>query len=106
MPEPAKGSEPSWFGFLITIKPECKVNRTEATKILEDKGIQTRLLFSGNFIKHPCFDAIRDTDKYRVVGELANTDYIMNNSFWVGVYPGMSRAKLDYIVDQITNIFE
>lgn len=99
LPEPAECSEPSWFGFMITCKEG--IDRNEVTKYLEDHNIQTRLLFSGNLIKHPCFDEIRNTDKYRVIGELANTEIIMNNSFWVGVYPGMSDEMLDYMAKVI-----
>lgn len=95
LPAPSENSEPSWFGFMITCKD--KINRNSVTKYLEEHNIQTRLLFSGNLIKHPCFDEIRNTDKYRVVGELKNTDIIMNNSFWVGVYPGMNNKMIDYI---------
>ena len=67
------------------------------TRFIEDKNVQTRLLFSGNLIRHPCFDQIRDTDAYRVAGSLDQTDFIMNNTFWVGVYPGMTDEKLEYM---------
>ena len=97
LPEPAENSVPSWFGFLISVRPESGINRNDITKYLEDHNIQTRLLFSGNLIKHPCFDEFRDTDTYRVSGTLENTDFIMNNSFWVGVYPGMTDEMIDYI---------
>lgn len=96
LPEPAYNSLPSWFGFLISVKPESGLDRNKITKYLEKKNIQTRLLFSGNIIRHPCFNQIRGTDAYRVVGILENTDYIMNNTFWVGVYPGMSDEIIDY----------
>lgn len=102
LPEPAAGSEPSWFGFLLTLCPESGLERNAVTRYIENKNIQTRLLFSGNLIKHPCFDQIRGTDAYRVVGELKQTDYIMNNTFWVGVYPGMTDEKLDYMAKVIT----
>lgn len=102
LPEPAAGSEPSWFGFLLTLRPESGLARNVVTRYIENKNIQTRLLFSGNLIKHPCFDQIRGTDAYRVVGELKQTDYIMNNTFWVGVYPGMTDEKLDYMAKVIT----
>lgn len=101
LPEPAENSEPSWFGFLISVKPESGFDRNKVTKYIEDRNIQTRLLFSGNLIRHPCFDQIRNTDKYRVVGELTNTNFIMNNSFWVGVYPGMTDEMIDYMVGVI-----
>ena len=102
LPEPAEGSEPSWFGFLLSVKPETGLDRNKITKYIEDHNIQTRLLFSGNLIKHPCFDEIRDTDAYRVVGDLTNTDFVMNNTFWVGVYPGMTDEKLNYMARIIT----
>ena len=95
LPEACSNSEPSWFGFLMTCKEG--VNRNKITKYLEDHNIQTRLLFSGNLIKHPCFDEIRNSNKYRVVGDLKNTDEIMNNSFWVGVYPGMNGRMINYM---------
>ena len=101
LPEPAENSNPSWFGFLISIKPESGLNRNQITGYIENHNIQTRLLFSGNLIKHPCFDQIRGTDAYRVVGELTNTDFIMNNSFWVGVYPGMTDEMIDYMIKVI-----
>ncbi|WP_022766606.1 lipopolysaccharide biosynthesis protein RfbH [Butyrivibrio sp. XPD2006] len=102
LPEPAENSVPSWFGFLITVKENAGVTRNEITKYIEEHNIQTRLLFSGNLVKHPCFDPIRDTDQYRVVGDLKNTDYIMENTFWVGVYPGMTDKKMDYMAQIIT----
>ena len=101
LPEASKDSNPSWFGFMITVKEETKISRNELTRFLEDRNIQTRLLFSGNLIKHPCFDQIRNTNKYRVVGELKNTDYIMNNSFWIGVYPGMTDEMIDYMSNSV-----
>lgn len=101
LPEPAAHSVPSWFGFLISVKPESGFDRNAVTKYLEEHNIQTRLLFSGNLIKHPCFDQIRGTEAYRVVGELTKTDFIMNNTFWVGVYPGMTDEMIDYMVKNI-----
>lgn len=97
LPEPAKNSRPSWFGFLITLKTDSGLQRNAVTSYIEEHNIQTRLLFSGNLIKHPCFDQIRNANAYRVVGSLKNTDYIMNNTFWVGVYPGMDDTKIDYM---------
>lgn len=82
LPEPEKNSCPSWFGFLISVKPETGLERNRITKYLEDHNIQTRLLFSGNLIKHPCFDQIRDTDAYRIAGKLEHTEFIMNHTFW------------------------
>lgn len=102
LPEPVENSNPSWFGFLITIKEEAKLNREEVVRFVEGKGVQTRMLFSGNLVKHPCFDEMRSTGEgYRVVGELTNTDYIMNNTFWVGVYPGMTDEMIDYMAKTI-----
>ena len=101
LPEACENSRPSWFGFLITCKNG--VDRTRVTKYLEDHGVQTRNLFAGNLIKHPCFNEMRQTGEgFRVIGELKNTDIIMNDSFWIGVYPGMTDEMLDYMVKTIT----
>lgn len=101
LPEPERNSNPSWFGFLISVKPDSGIVRNELTAYIEGNNIQTRLLFSGNIIKHPCFNQIRGTEAYRVIGDLHNTDYIMNNTFWVGVYPGMSDEMIDYMAEII-----
>ena len=101
LPEPAENSTPSWFGFMISVRKNSGLDRNDITRYMEEHNIQTRLLFSGNLIKHPCFDQIRGTDEYRVVGSLENTDYIMENSFWVGVYPGMNEEKLKYMSEII-----
>ncbi len=101
LPEPAEGSRPSWFGFLISVREESGLDRNQVTRYIEDHNIQTRLLFSGNLIKHPCFDQLRGTDAYRVSGSLEVTDFIMTHSFWVGVYPGMTDEKLDYMAQVI-----
>jgi len=103
LPEAADNSVPSWFGFLISVKSGCGLKRNDITKYIEDHNIQTRLLFSGNIIKQPCFDPIRNTDAYRVIGNLEHTDYIMQNTFWVGVYPGMDDNMIDYMADTIIN---
>lgn len=103
LPEPAENSEPSWFGFLISVRPESGLDRNAMTHFIEQKNVQTRLLFSGNLIKHPCFNQLRGTDAYRVVGDLEQTDFIMNNTFWVGVYPGMTDEKLEHMVNTITS---
>ena len=100
LPKALDNSKPSWFGFLITCK--ASVDRNELVRFLESSGIQTRMLFSGNLIKHPCFDELRSTGEgFRVVGELVNTDTIMNHSFWIGVYPGMTNDMIDYMADKI-----
>lgn len=101
LPEPAEGSNPSWFGFLISVRPESRLNRNAATAYIENHGVQTRLLFSGNLIKHPCFNGLRGSGAYRVAGSLENTDFIMNNTFWVGVYPGMTDQMIDYMAKTI-----
>lgn len=101
LPEPCDDSDPSWFGFLISLKDGVARTRNEVTRIIEDHNIQTRLLFSGNIIKHPCFDGIRGSDAYRVAGSLEVTDKIMEQSFWVGVYPGMTDAMLEYMASVI-----
>ncbi|MCR5577044.1 MAG: lipopolysaccharide biosynthesis protein RfbH [Oscillospiraceae bacterium] len=101
LPEPAENSEPSWFGFLISVRPESGLDRNRITRCLEEHNIQTRLLFSGNLIRHPCFDQIRGTERYRVVGGLETTDFVMNNSFWVGVYPGMTDEMINYMAEVI-----
>ena len=101
LPAPAENSLPSWFGFLISVRPESGLSRNDVTKYLEGHNIQTRLLFSGNLIKHPCFDQIRNTEAYRTVGSLNNTEYVMNHTFWVGVYPGMTDEMIDYMAKTI-----
>ena len=101
LPEAAENSDPSWFGFLISVRPESGLDRNRVTRCIEDHNVQTRLLFSGNLIKHPCFDQIRGTDAYRVVGDLDATEFIMKNTFWVGVYPGMTDEKIDYMAKVI-----
>lgn len=100
LPEPAPNSNPSWFGFLLTVREG--VDREKVVRYVENKGVQTRMLFSGNLIKHPCFDEMRATGEgYRVVGTLENTDRIMRDTFWVGVYPGMTDEMIDYMAKTI-----
>lgn len=100
LPEACPGSDPSWFGFLLTCQDG--IERSKVVRFIESKGIQTRMLFAGNLIKHPCFDSMRTLGNgYRVAGELINTDRIMNDTFWVGVYPGMTDEMLDYMADAI-----
>ena len=104
LPKPAENSIPSWFGFVISTRQDSGLERNKITAYMEKCNIQTRLLFSGNLIKHPCFNTIRGTDAYRVIGELNNTDYIMNNTFWIGVYPGMTDSMIDYMAQSIKKI--
>ena len=94
-------SDPAWFGFLITLTDEAHFSRNDLVKHLEDCKIQTRNLFAGNLLKHPCFETLNEGVDYRVAGSLVNTDKIMNDSFWIGVYPGMTPAKLEYMIDRI-----
>lgn len=103
LPEPTPGSDPSWFGFLLTVTEDSGFNREQLVQHLEESGIQTRMLFGGNLLRQPCFDKMRDAGTgFRVVGELANTDRFMNDAFWIGVYPGMTRSMLDYMISSIT----
>lgn len=105
LPEACENSNPSWFGFLITCRDG--VSRNELVQYLEDNGVQTRMLFASNMTKHPCFDDIRgDDSKYRVVGDLENTERILTDTFWIGVYPGMDDAKINYMVKCIMEFFD
>lgn len=99
LPVAVENGNPSWFGFLITCKEG--VDRTDLVKKIEAANIQTRALFAGNLIRHPCFDQIRGTDAYRVIGDLAVTDRIMRDTFWIGVYPGMIEAMIDKMIEVI-----
>ena len=100
LPEACPNSKPSWFGFLITCKEG--VDRNEVVQYIESKGVQTRMLFAGNLTKHPCFDQMREANEgFRIVGELTNTDRIMADTFWVGVYPGMTDEMIDYMAKVI-----
>ena len=96
LPAATEHSDPSWFGFMLTCREN--VDRKKVVEAIESSGVQTRALFAGNLTKHPCFDEMRSSGKgYRIVGDLANTDLIMNQSFWIGVYPGMTDAMLDHM---------
>lgn len=100
LPEACEQSNPSWFGFLITCREG--VDRSRVVPYIEQHGIQTRMLFAGNLTKHPCFDQMRvSKEGYRIIGDLANTDRIMKDSFWVGVYPGMTDTMIDYMAQII-----
>jgi CDP-6-deoxy-D-xylo-4-hexulose-3-dehydrase len=104
LPEATEYSKPSWFGFLLTVRENAGFEREEIVRALENNNIQTRMLFAGNLIYHPCFDTYRASGEgYRVVGELRNTDLIMNRTFWIGVYPGMDKARLDRMIQVITD---
>ena len=94
-------SDPAWFGFLITLTDRAAFSRNDLVKFLEARNIQTRNLFAGNLLRHPCFETLREGADYRVAGELANTEKIMNDAFWIGVYPGMTEEKLDFMAESI-----
>lgn len=98
---PTENSEPSWFGFAITLKEDCGANRTDLTKFLNENKIGTRLLFAGNITRQPYFESM----DYRVVGNLTNTDIIMNRTLWVGLYPGLATDHLDFMVNKLEEFF-
>jgi CDP-4-dehydro-6-deoxyglucose reductase, E1 len=102
LPEPAPNSDPSWFGFLITVKANTGFCRDRIVRQLEQNGIQTRMLFAGNLLKQPCFNELKKMNKtFRVVGDLQRTEMIMKNTFWVGVYPGLTEKMILYLSDSI-----
>jgi len=102
LPEATEQSDPSWFGFLLTVKKDSGINRHDVVTCLEANGVQTRMLFAGNLIKHPCFDEMRENKAgFRVSGSLANTDLIMTHSFWIGVYPGLTNDMLNHMAKTI-----
>ncbi|ASG00969.1 lipopolysaccharide biosynthesis protein RfbH [Vibrio anguillarum] len=101
LPEATENSEPSWFGFPITIKDDSGISRVDLLKFMDQHKIGTRLLFAGNLTRQPYFEHV----KYRVVGELTNTDLIMNNTFWIGVYPGLTLAHLDFVLEKFEEFF-
>lgn len=104
LPEATPGSDPSWFGFMLTVLGDAGFTRDQIVQHLESHGIQTRMLFGGNLTRQPCFDAMRAAGEgYRIAGELTNTDRIMNDAFWIGVYPGMTSEMLDHMADTICN---
>ena len=104
LPVAEANSNPSWFGFLIAVKEDAGFTRNELTGYLEQNKIQTRNLFAGNLTKHPCFDEMRQTGEgYRIVGELKNTDYVMTNGFWIGVFPGMTKEMNEWMIQCISD---
>ncbi|UKK59565.1 lipopolysaccharide biosynthesis protein RfbH [Prevotella communis] len=104
LPVAEANSNPSWFGFLIAVKEDAGFTRNELTGYLEQNKIQTRNLFAGNLTKHPCFDEMRATGEgYRIVGELKNTDFVMTNGFWIGVFPGMTKEMNEWMIKCITD---
>ena len=101
LPLAAENSDPAWFGFLITLTPAAKFSRNMLTVYLERHRIQTRNLFAGNLLRHPCFEGLKRNQDYRQIGDLPNTDYLMTRALWIGVYPGMTPEKLQYMADKI-----
>jgi CDP-6-deoxy-D-xylo-4-hexulose-3-dehydrase len=101
LPEPTPQSTPSWFGFPMTLKLEAGVERVVLTRFLDENKIGSRLLFAGNLLKQPYFKDV----KYRVVGELTNTEIIMNNTFWIGLQPSLKHDQLSYVVDKLEEFF-
>ncbi len=101
LPKIEKNSEPSWFGFPLTVRPGVSFSRNELVQYLEGRNIQTRNLFSGNILRHPCFSGLECGVDYRVVGGLEVSDMIMHNTFWIGLYPGMTDLQLEYMVECI-----
>ena len=102
LPEKTENSDPSWFGFMLTVRKGVDISRDSIVDYLESKGVQTRMLFAGNLIKHPCFDEMRKNKRgYRVIGDLSNTDLIMANTFWIGVYPGLVEKQVEYMIQSI-----
>jgi CDP-6-deoxy-D-xylo-4-hexulose-3-dehydrase len=99
LPEATPNSDPSWFGCPITLDPSHPVNREELLRFLDSRKIGTRLLFAGNILKQPAYKNV----DFRVVGDLTNTDIVMRRSFWVGVYPGLTREMLDYVIESISD---
>ncbi len=102
LPEATPGSEPSWFGFLLTIRPGAPFTRQELVRHLEDRNIGTRLLFAGNLLKQPAYQSV----PRRVVGELSNTDLVMNHTFWIGVYPGITDEMIEYVVSVLRDFIQ
>lgn len=102
LPEEREGTRPGWFGFLMTVKENAGFSRNDLAKHLEAENIQTRFLFAGNLLKHPCFDGMRRRNEgFRVPGSLEQTDRIMNQSLWIGVYPGMTQEMLCFMAEKI-----
>jgi CDP-6-deoxy-D-xylo-4-hexulose-3-dehydrase len=101
LPEPTPNSDPSWFGFLLSVRPGAPFTRNELINYLETHQIATRLLFSGNVTRQPAYQHV----DYRVVGDLTNSDLVMNHTFWIGVYPSLSIEMLDYTLDVFSQFF-
>ncbi|MCB0310352.1 MAG: lipopolysaccharide biosynthesis protein RfbH [Bdellovibrionales bacterium] len=105
LPRATPNSQPSWFGFLMTIRDGSGLQRAEIVQALEESGIQTRNLFAGNLVRQPCFVSAQAGTDYRLIGELTNTDKIMKDSFWIGVYPGLREVELEYMIEHCKKAF-
>ena len=97
LPEATPGAEPSWFGFPLAIRPDAPFTRNEVTRLLEERKIATRLLFGGNLTRQPAYQ----DSQYRIAGQLKNTDFVMNQVFWIGLYPGITPEILDYMLESL-----
>jgi CDP-6-deoxy-D-xylo-4-hexulose-3-dehydrase len=100
LPEATRDSDPSWFGFPIAVRPEAPFSRNDATRFLEERKIATRLLFGGNLVRQPAY---RDAPR-RVIGSLKNSDFVMNQVFWIGVYPGIGPAAVAYMLENLRGL--
>lgn len=99
LPEPTPNSSPSWFGFLLYVNESAPFSRNELVQYLENQRIGTRLLFGGNLVRQPAYEALN----YRIVGNLMNTDKVMNQAFWIGLFPGLTEEMLSYVISKIYN---
>jgi len=106
LPKATPKSDPSWFGFLLTLRDGVQFKRNDIVTYLEEKNIQTRMLFAGNLTRHPCFSTLKEGKDYRIAGQLKNTDKLMHDSFWIGIYPGMTEEMIGYTVEQIRRFAE
>jgi CDP-6-deoxy-D-xylo-4-hexulose-3-dehydrase len=102
LPKATPGSDPSWFGFVITVRLDAPFTRNELVRYLEDRKIATRLLFGGNLTRQPAYKDV----SYRVVGKLENTDIVMNQTFWIGVYPGLTQDMIAYVLETFQYFFK
>ena len=99
LPKWEKHAEPSWFGFFLTVKPEAPFNKNQIVEFLENNKIATRMLFGGNIIRQPAYKG----KKHRIVSDLKNTDFVMNNGFWIGVYPGLDQQRQNYVIEKFND---
>lgn len=102
LPQATPQAHPSWFGFLITVRPQAPFTKNDLVRYLEQRNIATRMLFAGNIIKQPAYQKIR----YRITGSLKNTDLVMRNTFWIGLYPGITEPMIGYVLEQFTAFFK